>query len=601
MSTATNLLTRQRKQLLDASWIASMLVILAAVLVPWYLRALEIDVKPIVWLIAAYLVLYLAAAALADRLPDARGVTTAMSLLQGMSVVFLAIVWHLAGGVHNPLFLLAFVLPVIAAGMVALEWHRYVIALLSVVCVFAVALMESEGLRWYLGDIGIVFPPLPLLTTADPFPGDEISPVATAVMLETFAVFQLAAALLAGSVASVLERLVARVHSSSASLREIQDLFQAILRAAPHPGAIVYRDNAQLVHVSDSFLKRLLLSRDEIAGRTLYELVQFSQPERIAQLLKKGGGTAFYSVYRVGGEQRVANVATYVVQHENASYAYVAIEDVTRQYYLAGAFDAVATPLLLIGADGKLLYANRVAEEVFGALYFGMDVDSVLSVQGMSDGWWRTPTRFQTEPRVRFGGQPYQASSVPFRLAGETESSIILTLRGIAHEEELLALATHDALTGLYNLRFLNSILPEELAATTDMRRCAYAAVDLDYFKPINDQLGHAAGDAALIAFAGHVRAELRPSDIFARVGGDEFAIVFPDSDTATAHETVQRVYARLAQNPFLYEESSRTLSFSSGLVRVRPGENIESLKERADRAVYEAKEKGRGNCVVGE
>jgi diguanylate cyclase (GGDEF)-like protein len=354
--------------------------------------------------------------------------------------------------------------------------------------------------------------------------------------------------------------------------REAQTLFQAILRTSPHPSAVIDGHTLRIVHLSDSFLNRLLGRHEPPPGATLFDLVHFTTPERITQLIARNGGTALYTVYVLDGQNRVANVRVDVVQHQGATYANVVIEDITEQHYLKAAFDAVADAVLVISSTDTLLYANRAAEEIFGALYFGMTISRELP--------------------ARINDQTYEVQAIPFRFAGETHSSTILTLRNVSAQEELLEASTHDPLTGLYNVRYFD----EALAAHPSG---ALAMIDLDFFKPINDELGHAAGDQALIGFANLIRTVIRPSDVFARVGGDEFAILFPNTTIDDAQRIVTRVYESLRQAPFKYDGSERLLSASCGLGALRAGESPEEAKRRIDEALYAAKRGGRGQFVI--
>jgi len=269
------------------------------------------------------------------------------------------------------------------------------------------------------------------------------------------------------------------------------------------------------------------------------------------------------------------------------------LEDVTEQHYLKAAFDAVPDPLLIVSSRETLLYANRAAEEVFGNLYFGMEVGPLLRQNGAQDGWWKRLDRFD-ELRVEIAGQPYDATAVPFRFAGEAETSTILTLHNAAGEEELRRLATHDALTGIYNMRHFDEVLTSSLQGGGTL-----ALVDLDFFKPINDELGHAAGDAALRTFTSLIRNELGPEDVFARLGGDEFAVFFPGAPVESALKVVESIYARIARTPFRFNDTTRQFSASFGIAAANGEETPESLKRRADEALYEAKRQGRGRYVV--
>jgi len=376
--------------------------------------------------------------------------------------------------------------------------------------------------------------------------------------------------------------------------RRAESLFQAVLRGSPHPSAIVDRATMEVIDGSTSFARQFLGGGSFPAARPLAQIIEFSQPERIDQLLARGSGAAWQSVYYLGGIGHVANVRCYTVEHDGGSYAFVVIEDVTEQHYLKASFDAIADPVLVIGADQRLLYANRAAEERFGQLYFGSDVEPLLERPSLAPRWWLESTSRFDQQRLVIGEQPYAAGSVVFRFPGDERASTILTLRNIAEEEELQRLATHDALTGAYNVRYFAQELPALVSGGG-----ALAIIDLDYFKPINDELGHAAGDAALITFANLIRAQIRSGDVFARIGGDEFAVFFAGATLDQVRAMLGSIYARLAATPLRFDGAVRTLGASCGVAPTSDGESADELKARADRALYEAKREGRGRFVV--
>ena len=383
-----------------------------------------------------------------------------------------------------------------------------------------------------------------------------------------------------GRLNAALEREIGQAHERRAK-RRAESLFHAVLRASPHPAAVVDRATGIVIDGSNS------LSRDFLGGAPvprntkLTDIIQTSLPERIDQLIARGSGTALHIVHYTAGVGRVANLRVYDVEHDGSSYAYVIIEDVTEPHYLKAAFDAIPDAVLVIGADQRVLYANRAAEQLFGDLYFGMDVEPLLARPELERQWWLRRTSRYDEQRIVVGGQPHAAASMVFRFAGEPDASTILTLHDIAEEEELQRLATHDALTGTHNVRYFAEVFSQYLA-----RGGALALFDLDHFKGINDRLGHAAGDAALVSFANVVRHELRADDLFARLGGDEFAVVIAERDPAPQ---LTAIYDRLART---------SLSVSCGVTALAARDTIESAKARADRALYEAKRQGRGRWV---
>jgi diguanylate cyclase (GGDEF)-like protein len=156
------------------------------------------------------------------------------------------------------------------------------------------------------------------------------------------------------------------------------------------------------------------------------------------------------------------------------------------------------------------------------------------------------------------------------------------------HVEQLRAQADRDSLTGLLNRRaFMRELSIEIERSLRYGRRFVLALCDLDDFKQINDTDGHPAGDRALEAVAGLLERSIRASDFAFRIGGDEFALLFPETDAADAAEAVERIVAALAGDGVL----GHGLGISFGLA-LFPGDakTADELIRRADQALYAAK-----------
>ena len=108
-------------------------------------------------------------------------------------------------------------------------------------------------------------------------------------------------------------------------------------------------------------------------------------------------------------------------------------------------------------------------------------------------------------------------------------------------------------------------------------------------------------GDVALITFANLVRSELRTGELFARLGGDEFAVFCPPAAASAALDVVRAIYARIARTPFRYDGADYPFTVSSGIASAHAGDSLESLRRRADQALYEAKRQGRARWIVAE
>lgn len=130
----------------------------------------------------------------------------------------------------------------------------------------------------------------------------------------------------------------------------------------------------------------------------------------------------------------------------------------------------------------------------------------------------------------------------------------------------------------------------------------ALLMLDLDRFKAINDQHGHAAGDAVLCHFAALAQASLREGDLLCRLGGEEFALLYRPGGRGDFLAAAERLRAQLVATPCRWGEVTPPCSFSAGLATWRPGESLDRLLARADQGLYVAKQAGRNRIVsVGE
>jgi diguanylate cyclase (GGDEF)-like protein len=162
---------------------------------------------------------------------------------------------------------------------------------------------------------------------------------------------------------------------------------------------------------------------------------------------------------------------------------------------------------------------------------------------------------------------------------------------------EARQLADLDALTGLHNRRYFHETLAREVArAQRYGRRLALIVLDLDDFKAINDRIGHLSGDAVIAESAERVRDVVRSADIACRVGGDEFAVIMPESTLADADQLYRRLQAAVSARPV---GQAGRLSFSAGVAELQPDDDPTVFFERSDEALYRAKERGKGQVVA--
>jgi diguanylate cyclase (GGDEF)-like protein len=158
---------------------------------------------------------------------------------------------------------------------------------------------------------------------------------------------------------------------------------------------------------------------------------------------------------------------------------------------------------------------------------------------------------------------------------------------------EARQLADLDALTNLHNRRYFHEMLAREATrAHRYDRRLSLVVFDIDDFKAINDRIGHLAGDGVLAAVAERVQSAVRGADIACRVGGDEFAVILPEATIEDAEQLYKRVQFAVAARPLGPFERIR---LSAGIAELKGEDDAKTFFERADEALYRAKESGKG------
>jgi len=166
--------------------------------------------------------------------------------------------------------------------------------------------------------------------------------------------------------------------------------------------------------------------------------------------------------------------------------------------------------------------------------------------------------------------------------------------------EEHKRRATHDGLTGLPNRDAYQHRLEEELA-----RKARYGGsltlvvADVDHFKRINDNYGHLAGDKVLQLLAKALRKSLRDVDFVGRYGGEEFVILMPETNAEEALSATEKLRTKVEASPFNFRKERVPITMSFGISEFHALENAETVFERADKALYRAKDEGRNRCIL--
>lgn len=168
-------------------------------------------------------------------------------------------------------------------------------------------------------------------------------------------------------------------------------------------------------------------------------------------------------------------------------------------------------------------------------------------------------------------------------------------------EKYLARMASEDPLTGVYNRRALAEFGVREMArARRHGTPLSVILVDIDYFKRINDELGHAAGDLALIETVKRLRKNLRSEDYLGRMGGEEFLILLPDSNLQQAQVLAQRILEEFANHPMSLMDQNRSITVSGGITLLSASDHFfDDMLRRADDAMYTAKVLGRNRMQI--
>ncbi|AEJ00790.1 diguanylate cyclase [Nitrosomonas sp. Is79A3] len=166
--------------------------------------------------------------------------------------------------------------------------------------------------------------------------------------------------------------------------------------------------------------------------------------------------------------------------------------------------------------------------------------------------------------------------------------------------EQLRGLVQTDQMTGAFNRRGLDDIFKREAArADRNAQSLGVVLIDLDNFKQINDNFGHQYGDSVLINFVNVAKETLRPSDIVARFGGEEFVILLPDVEMEDALTIISRLQNNLGKIfSVQVDKQSIPVTFSAGVALRSFGEHQNSVISRADKALYQAKRTGKNQAI---
>jgi diguanylate cyclase (GGDEF)-like protein len=166
------------------------------------------------------------------------------------------------------------------------------------------------------------------------------------------------------------------------------------------------------------------------------------------------------------------------------------------------------------------------------------------------------------------------------------------------YHETIYRMTIMDGLTGIHNKRYLVEQLDRELSrATRHGRPLSIVICDIDHFKLVNDEFGHLAGDYVLKEVAQLAKSRIRPDDVIARYGGEEIAIILPETDLDGGIRIADQLRQMIDDETFVFEDEYIDVTISCGVAQLQPGWRAYEFVRAADTQLYEAKRAGR-NCV---
>lgn len=394
-------------------------------------------------------------------------------------------------------------------------------------------------------------------------------------------------------------------------------LYEQIILTTPEGIALVDK-NGRYRLVNDALLNLLGLSRQEMLGKQSMERFGTCITKKVPlpnlhKAFAGEAGTTSTWLDLPNAEKLYVTIKSHPVPDANGHNAFAAIhiQNLTQlhvaQKERQRIFDLSLDMLSVMAMDGSFKEVNPAWTETLGwsqeellqsrwieYIHPGDVFETIAAERNLNHG----------EPVVDFVNR-WQTKDGSFRHIAWMASpdveheTIYCVARDITdrvlREEELVTLSTTDSLTGAKNRRLFMQKLYEEVERSHRYNTSlSLVVLDIDYFKKVNDTHGHAVGDKVLKRCVDICNNELRSTDIFGRVGGEEFSVILPFADIHVGYETAERLRKKLSQSSANPQSGIPSFTVSIGVAELRPDDTPDSFCQRADAALYRAKNGGR-------
>ncbi len=433
--------TDPRLHLLDDLWLLAIFAILLAAGLPWLISSFDIQFGAALLGLLALAGIHVGFTVLTAPAPGIhRGRKRALALLHAVGVVLVAVIWHFTGGIHNPAFLLVFVLPVTGAIFLS-RWQPYAVAIVAILAVAAVALSESPELRWYASGVA---PQAAALTSlfggataaSETFPGFYAPPGYFVVLLEVFAILMVACAFAADYLGTVFDRLHADLASARAEAERGQQLWAGLIEELPLPALLV---DARTLQVVSESAELVTVSADgaTAVGRKLTEAIHFSYPEIVEELVNGMGGTAPHVVLHRGADLSIARIRAQHIPYKGRRLALILIEEMTEAFAVRSALEVAEQAIVVVDAQDCVLAFNRPALALFSATRVGADASVLLAQPEAPPRWWEPGVTGRRKMHMRIVPRLFQVTSTAVALPGEQERLCVIAFLPVARAETL--------------------------------------------------------------------------------------------------------------------------------------------------------------------
>ena len=287
--------------------------------------------------------------------------------------------------------------------------------------------------------------------------------------------------------------------------------------------------------------------------------------------------------------------------------------------FIVGLVDSILiTGMLLLGTYVYITHKTKIASLVL-TVFALAGMTAVVHLKGPSVVYWAYPTMvavyFILPPRMAikltllaavamasalFDKMEFTAFiAVGMTLVVNNVFAFLFSKRMQRQQSQLTQLVRLDPLTGVGNRRALNDKLDDIIAINNrQQQQVSLVVLDVDYFKRINDNYGHTAGDQVLIKLTKVINARIRETDYLYRFGGEEFVVVLTGTDKTIALKISEQL-RKLVEEADILEDMVVTVSI--GVAEIIKGDNADSWIDRGDRAMYHAKETGRNRVCIGK